>query len=200
MDVLQLPIELQLSVIRALDYKSLLGLSATNQHFRAIFLRNDKELLKHALLDVEENCSYAWSTTLNTDPSKTFLPCYGCHRLLLKCYFTSADWYSSSTRKGPHAFRRRCVTCQCSGKYKFTRASRILLPTKSGTGFNPGLWVYCGGCKLVTHMSPYSMCGIWDHRNQLSFSGLRPKVPPDFRCVFCVPEVQRQRPEIRNSR
>lgn len=181
MKLLQLPYEIHLAITRALDYKSLLNLSAINKHFREIFLENDKQLLRHALLDLEdEHCSLAWKTSLTSDNRLTPLPCYGCLRLLLKCYFTSYEWYSSSTREGVCAFRRRCVTCKVKGKQKFTRASRIL----RNVPFS-GLWAYCAGCKLITHIVPLHFCGIYHHQAKATYIGSIPVVPADFRCTFC---------------
>jgi hypothetical protein len=182
MDILQLPAEIQLAIVHEMDYKSLHALSATNRYFRDIVLDNDKQLLKLALLDVEENSSTAWRTELSNDRSNSFLPCYDCHKLLLHCYFTSGDWYSTSTRSGPHAFKRRCMTCQYRDKHKYTRSSRVLRPGRDDKG---GLWVYCAGCKLVTHTAPLALCGFWDHAGPVSYVGQVPIVPKDFRCVLC---------------
>lgn len=192
MELLQLPLEIQIAILRALEYRALLYLSATNKHFREIFIQDDKKLLRHALLDFEnKHCSVAWNTSLTNYNRLTPLPCYGCHKLLVKCYFTSSDWYSSSTRKGVCAFRRRCVTCHVKekGNERFTRASRILRKDRF-----KGAWVYCAGCTLITHTAPLSLCGIGDHEAKVSFAGVRPVVPTWFRCTFCCEKKAREPP------
>jgi F-box domain len=179
MKFLHLPYEIRMSIIEALDYQTLLAFSATSRHFRYIVLRENKLLLKHALLDYELSSS-AWSTSLSKDEKRTFLPCYGRHKLLLKCHFPSADWYASTARTGPSAFKRRCMTCQCEGKICFTKTSYVL-----PASLNSGLWVYCSGCGQVTHMVTFANCGIWDHQGPLSYKGFRPEVSRKFRCALC---------------
>ncbi|KAF7506616.1 hypothetical protein GJ744_011548 [Endocarpon pusillum] len=183
MELSHLPLEIQLMIMRALDYKSLLNFSATGKAFHDIFLHENKNLLTHALLDVEESRNPpSLNSTCFTNGGRTpFLPCYGCHTLLLGFSFTREDWCSTSTRKGPNAFSRRCLTCQAKGKYRFTRHSR-LLDAPSGGEDN----VYCGGCKLVMHTAPPQIvCRIYEHSDQTSFVGLQASVPKEFRCVFC---------------
>ena len=179
MELSHLPLEIQLMIIRALDYKSLLNFSATSKAFQDIFLHENKNLLKHALLDVEESrIPPNFNSTYPTNEEKiSFLPCYGCHTLLVKCSFTGRDWYSPSTRKGPNAFRRRCLTCQAKGRFRFTRHSRLLDA--------PDPWqeaVYCGGCKLVTHAAPLR---IYEPSDQIFYVGSGASVRKEFRCVFC---------------
>nr|AEH41490.1 conserved hypothetical protein [Endocarpon pusillum] len=182
MKLSHLPLEIQLMIIRALDYKSLLKLSATGKAFRRIFLHDNKNLLKHALLDVEESrIPPTLKSTCPTNEEKLFfLPCYGCHTLLLACSFSRKDWCSTSTRNGPNAFSRRCLTCQAQGKYRLSRHSRLL--------DMPGVWeenVYCGGCKLVMHTASRVNCRIYEHSDQISYCRCQQMVWKDFRCVFC---------------
>ncbi len=180
MELAHLPLEIQLMIIRALDYKSLLYLSATNKAFHDILLQDNKNLLKHALLDAEESRIPPDPNSASSEQEISFLPCYGCHTLFVKCFFTEEEWRSPSTRKGPNAFRRRCLTCQAEGKYKFNRSSRVLDASRpSLTG------VYCGGCKLVMNGVPLFICRIYQHVDQWSYVGSKVSVPRDFRCVFC---------------
>ncbi len=182
MELPHLPLEIQLMIMRSLDYKSLLYFSATNKAFHHIFLQEDKNLLKHALLDAEESGIPLDLNSANPEPEEKmyFLPCYGCHTLLVHCSFTREDWRSPSTRKGPNAFRRRCRTCQAEGKYKFTRSSRVLEPSNPLT-----TGIYCGGCKRVMHVVPLLIGGIYELRDQLSWARSKASVRRDFRCIFC---------------
>lgn len=179
MEFSHLPLEIQLMIMRALDFKSLLNFSATSKAIHDIFLHEDKNLLKHALLDVEES---GIPPTLNsTFPPDweliSFFPCYGCHALLLGCFFTGQDWYSPSTRTGPNAFRRRCLTCQTKGKYRFTRHSRLLDASQE--------YVYCGGCKLVMLNKPPLIDGNWQQSLVSYMIRSQVSARKDFRCVFC---------------
>ena len=181
LELLQLPVEVQLAIIRALDYKSLLTFSATNKHFRDIFLQNDKQLLKHALVNFEAEHSFlAQNTSLTAGQRPTPIPCYGCNKLYVKCYFERSDWYSSSTHKGPLAFRRRCMTCKNRGKHEFTEGSGIIYR----------YMVYCPGCRSVTHLLPYSLCGMFEHLSDLSMVRGQWVVPENFRCTFCSARTQ----------
>lgn len=187
MEFSHLPLEIHLMTIRALDYKSLLNLSATSKAFHDIFLHEDKNLLKHALLDVEE--SRIPPTAFPTQGMISLFPCYGCHTLLLGCFFTRADWYSTSTRTGPNAFKRRCLTCQAKGKYRFTRHSRLL--DVSGAGKEE--YVYCGGCKLVMHTQPPSFYGT-GQQIQMCYAELaQASTRKEFRCLFCQAKARREK-------
>lgn len=181
MDVLALPLDIQLAILRLLDHKSLLMISASTKQIRELFLHNDKYLMKHALIDVEEQSSIFWRPGQKTDCNKTCLPCYGCLKLLTKCHFKCSGWYSTSTRKGPRAFQRRCLTCQFSDKHALTGPSRVILDPN----LTPGLHLYCAGCTAVTHMVPLSECGLWDHTIGISWKGFTPIVAADFRCIDC---------------
>jgi hypothetical protein len=175
--IMALPTEIHLKVIQSLDYKALLNISATNNHFRELFLYQDKRLFKLALLDFEEKSS-AWRTSITREI--TYAPCYGCLKTLSKCHFRSFAWASSSTSTGPRAFNRRCQTCSC--REPLTGPSRVIKDN--------GPWLYCGGCKEVTHLVAYEACGVWDHTRNWKVDGesrhpLRPEVSL---CRECMPE------------
>ena len=161
-----------------IDCKSLFNLSHTNSYFHStIIVEDDKALLKRALLRVEvESCAKAWSTSLANDEVPPTLPCYGCFKLLEKCHYTSMAWWSSTPPEGPRAFKRRCMTCNCSASHLFPQSSVVFVPVK----YNGGLWVYCGGCKQVTHLSLSSQCTM---NHNTDYAAM--EVPTDFRCAFC---------------
>lgn len=148
--ILTLPSEIQCKVLGLLDYKSLLSMSATNKHLQNLIRRNDMHLLKLALLDFEEE-SAPWRT--NVKGEITYSPCYGCLKTLSRCHFLSTDWYSSTTSSGERAFKRRCQTCISGGQ--LSGPSRVFVDNQA--------WLYCEGCKTVTHMVAYQSCGVWDH-------------------------------------
>lgn len=168
--------EIQLNVLKDLDYKTLLNISATNKHFRALFLDHDKQMYKLALVDFEEK-SVAWRTNLTG--VATYAPCYGCLKTLSRCHFRSFDWYASSTSTGERAFRRRCATCSCGEP--LTGPSRVVRDDRA--------WLYCEGCKMVTHLVGYESCGVWDHtRGGIVWGPSQHQLAPEISlCRECRP-------------
>ncbi|KAF7503183.1 hypothetical protein GJ744_004253 [Endocarpon pusillum] len=148
--IMDLATEIQLNILKNLDYKSLLHISATCKHFRALFLDHDKEMYKLALVAYEEECM-AWRTSLLGEA--TFAPCYGCLKTLSRCHFSSYDWHASSTSTGVRAFRRRCATCMWGRR--LTGPSRVVDDGRC--------WLFCGRCKQLTHLVQFEWCGLWDH-------------------------------------
>lgn len=70
MDLLRLPIEIQLDTISAPAEKSLRGSSAIDRYFGQVFLMNNRKLLKLDLLDVEsEGGSHAWKNRVASNCS-----------------------------------------------------------------------------------------------------------------------------------
>lgn len=173
--IMTLPTELHFDILRNLDYQTLLRVSATNKHFRKLFLDQDKRLFKLALLDFEEK-SLAWRTSVAGEA--TYAPCYGCLKTLSKCHFRSRDWLSSSTSTGERAFKRRCETC--SSKHPLTGKSRVS---------QDGGWLYCEGCKAMTHLAQYEWCGVWDHtrKGKVSCLSRYPLQPDVSLCKECKP-------------
>lgn len=174
--IMDAPAEIHLNILTNLDYKSLLSISATNKHFQELFKYNNNHTFKLALLAFEEK-SPAWRTHV---PGKlVHAPCYGCLKTLTKCHFQSEDLVQSQSATGERAFRRRCQTCKCRGK--LTGASRVITAEAS--------WLYCEGCKTVTHLKDYDRCGIWDHTRGGSISrySQHPLKPHQSLCRECKP-------------
>ncbi len=168
--------ELQLNILKNLDYKTLLNISATCRHFRALFLDHDKQMYKLALVAYEEE-DVAWKTNLSGEA--TFAPCYGCLKTLSRCHFSSHDWHASSTSTGARAFRRKCGTCMFSGQ--LTGPSRVIV---DGRG-----WLFCARCRQLTHLVQFNLCGLWDHTRDGKVWTLRdnPLPPEHSLCKECRP-------------
>ena len=174
--IMNLATELQLNILKNLDYKTLLHISATCKHFQALFLDHDKEMYKLALVAYEEEC-IAWRTSLMGEA--TFAPCYGCLKTLSRCHFSSNDWHASSTSTGTRAFRRRCATCMFGGR--LTGPSRVINDGRD--------WLFCERCKQLTHLVQFEWCGLWDHTRGGKVWCLQdnPLPPEHSLCKDCSP-------------
>lgn len=157
-----------------LDYKSLLKMSAANTYFQELFLYQDKHLLKLALLAFEDT-HQAWRT--NVTGEVVYAPCYGCLKTLSTCHFRSIELYTSTTASGERAFKRRCETC--SSEIPLTGLSRVI-----------GGWLYCAGCKTMTHLVGREWCGVWDHTRggRITCSRKKPLTEKHSLCRDCKPE------------
>jgi F-box domain len=153
-----MPNEIHLTILKELDYKSLLAISATSTHFRALFKYDNKHLFKCTLVDYEEKYPPGRTTMTGETP---YAPCYGCLKLLTKCHFPSRTLLESSSRQGVRAFRRRCVTC-ASGLAK-EGSSRVFRYKEGNHEGSLSPWLYCAGCEMATHVVDFERCGVWDH-------------------------------------
>lgn len=176
--IMNLAIEIQLKILKNLDYKTLLHISATCKHFRALFLDHDKETYKLALVAYEEE-SVAWRTSLTGEA--TYAPCYGCLKTLSRCHFSSYEWHASSTSTGVRAFRRRCATCMFGGQ--LTGPSRVIADEWG--------WLFCERCKQLTHLVQFDLCGLWDHTRDGEVWCLQnnPLPPEQSLCRECSPWI-----------
>lgn len=174
--IMNLATEIQLKILKNLDYKILLHISATCKHFRALFLDHDKEMYKLALVAYEEK-SVAWRTSLTGEV--TYTPCYSCLKTLSRCHFSSYEWHASSTSTGVRAFRRRCATCMFGGQ--LTGSSRVIADERG--------WLFCERCKQLTHLVQFDLCGLWDHTRGGEVWCLQnnPLPPEQSLCRECSP-------------
>lgn len=130
MSLMRLPTEIDLMLLRMLDYASLMNLTATNRYY--LFLRTN-DLVRQALLQFEEVCMKEWKSVNFQLPYRfagsrfgvpetmmpwitrlddLVLPCYGCLRLLTeRTNFIQKEKLWTKNLKGKRAAERRCKDC-----------------------------------------------------------------------------------------
>ncbi len=168
-----LPLELQLQILRFLDYQSLRNLSQTSRQFRLLLAYTiSRDIIRESLLALERDPEQRIS--LLVKPNR--LPCHHCLRVLrVNGHFADPDTYSSASQElgTSHAESHSCMSCRF----------RFHLLTGDGQSelfvYRGKCWLACASCTQVKLYlaSNTSMKGAWEMSR---------------RCVNCAKIRQRE--------